>query len=71
MANQSKRNRFRAPVSADYTILDGNGDVYGHLRIKPSNILWKPKYEHKWRNVTIDDFHHWMTSSTKARKTKR
>jgi len=66
MATKQKRKKFGAPVSADFTILDGNGNVYGHLRIKPSNILWKPRSDRSYYNVTIEDFAGWMTTTTKA-----
>jgi len=70
MANQSRRKQFKAPVSVDHTIVDGKGNIYGHLRIKPSSILWKPRRERQYFNVKIKDFDSWIKSTSKARKTK-
>jgi len=46
---------FRAPVSVTFSIVDA-GKVVGHVRVRPSGLLWRPKGKHTWRRVTIDQF---------------
>jgi hypothetical protein len=70
MAPKRKRMKFDAPVSVDYTILDGNGNTYGHLRVKPSSILWKSRHDRRYYNATIEDFAKWIKNHPKARRTQ-
>ena len=46
--------RFYEQESYDFTIMDGNETV-GHLRVKPSAVLWKPKGYRKYYRVKIDE----------------
>jgi hypothetical protein len=46
---------FRAPISVTFQIVEA-GKVVGHIRVRPSGILWRRKGKHTWRRVTIDQF---------------
>jgi hypothetical protein len=64
------RKTFRVQKAADFTILQGNA-VFGHIRVKPSNLLWKGKGDRKWFNVKIEKFQKWVTATKAGRKTKK
>jgi len=58
---------FKAPVSQDYTIMEGD-KVFGTLRVKPSTLMWKPKGAHSWFGVTIEEFGSWAKGKKKTMK---
>ncbi len=41
--------------SQDFTIRDEDG-IFGHIRVKPSGIAWKAKNQHKYSQVSIEQF---------------
>jgi hypothetical protein len=48
---------FKLPESQDYTVIDANTEATkGHIRIKPSGILWKGKSGQKWYRLSIEEF---------------
>lgn len=49
-------NRFNPEKYHDFTIVDGNDKVVGHLRVKPSGIHWAPKNAKLWYGVSIEKF---------------
>lgn len=49
-------NSFRAPTSQDFTIVDDNDKVVGHIRVKPSGVAWCPVGKGKWRRLTLNQF---------------
>ncbi len=62
-------NRFSSPEYLEETIVNDTGTV-GTVRVKPSNILWKPSGAQKYFNVSMEAFVAWITDpKTKARKT--
>ncbi len=70
----TKRNTksFRSSKFAEEVVLDGNGDVVGTIRIKPTGVLWKPRNAREWYSVSLDGFASWITNpATKAKKTKK
>jgi hypothetical protein len=46
-------NSFKPRKFEDVTIVDGTGLTVGHLRIKPSGVLWAPKNAKVWYGVPI------------------
>ncbi len=65
-------NSFRSPAFTEETIVDESGLVVGHIRLKPSGILWKPKGNGKYYSVPIDKFEDWITDpKTKASRAAR
>jgi hypothetical protein len=49
-------NTFRWPNHEDFTILDANNQVIGHVRVKPTSISYKPSGRGKWRQIKLDRF---------------
>ena len=49
-------NSFRPKKYEDHQIVDPNGLVVGHIRVKPSGVLWSPKNAKVWYRVTLDKF---------------
>lgn len=65
-------NRFKDRMFTEETIVDEEGEVVGHLRIKPSGILWKPKGSQKYFSVPLKRFAEWITApETKAGRVKQ
>lgn len=56
----AKKNRFRGPEYEEHQIEDENGKLIGHIRIKPSGILWKKSDGKKWYRVPMDFFVGWI-----------
>jgi hypothetical protein len=48
-------NKFRGPESQDFTIVDDDG-VVGHIRVKPSGVLWAPKNSQTWHRLSLERF---------------
>jgi hypothetical protein len=53
-------NSFRPKKFEDHEIVDGAGKVVGHVRVKPSGVLWSPKNGKGWYGVTLEDFAEFM-----------
>lgn len=53
-------NSFRPKKFEDHEIVDGVGKVVGHVRVKPSGVLWSPKNGKGWYGVTLEDFAEFM-----------
>ncbi len=53
-------NRFSPEKFHDFTIVDDNNLVVGHIRIKPSGIHWSPSNAKKWYGVSLEKFAEFM-----------
>lgn len=40
----------------EHTLADADNKVVGHIRVKPSGILWSPKNGKDWYGLGLDDF---------------
>jgi hypothetical protein len=49
-------NSFRPRKFEDHEIVDSNGKVVGHIRVKPSGILWSPKNGKDWYGISLTAF---------------
>jgi hypothetical protein len=49
-----KVNAFRPKKFEDHEIVDSEGKVVGHIRVKPSGILWSPKNGKDWYGVSLE-----------------
>ena len=49
-------NSFRPRKFEDHEIVDDDQKVVGHIRVKPSGILWAPSNAKIWYGVSLDDF---------------
>ena len=61
------KNSFRAPEFEEVVIVEHNEDddstaIIGHLRVKPSSVMWKPTGAHKYHRVSLKKFTDWITS---------
>ena len=56
-------NSFRPKKFCDHTIVDSSGYTVGHVRVKPSSILWKPVDGKRWRGVSLAKFTAFMSRS--------
>jgi len=64
------KNQFARPKYYDHEILDEDAKKIGTLRVKPGNILWKPKGQQKFYSVSLDNFREWIKDpKTNANKT--
>lgn len=61
-------NSFRPRKFEDFEIVDEKQKVVGHVRVKPSGILWAPKSSKRWLRVDIDDFAKYMEDNGKKQK---
>lgn len=52
MAKQN-RKRFKLLESQDFTIEDDTG-IIGHIRVKPSAVLWKPVGAQQYYRLALD-----------------
>jgi hypothetical protein len=49
-------NSFRPRKYEDHEIVDASNKVVGHIRVKPSGILWSPKNGKDWYGVSLAAF---------------
>jgi len=49
-------NSFRPRKFEDHEIVDAEGRVVGHIRVKPSGVLWSPKNGKDWYGVSLKEF---------------
>lgn len=49
-------NSFRPRKYEDHEIVDASNKVVGHIRVKPSGILWSPKNGKNWYGVSLTEF---------------
>jgi hypothetical protein len=61
-------NNFRPKKFEDHEIVDGNGQVVGHIRVKPSGVLWAPSGSHVWYGATLAEFGQWIEQKGKKQK---
>lgn len=64
-------NTFRPKKFEDFEIVsdDGKSEVVGHIRVKPSGILWAPPHSKIWYGISLDEFsRHIEANGKKQRK---
>ncbi|WP_162435690.1 hypothetical protein [Pseudoxanthomonas koreensis] len=61
-------NSFSPSKVADHTIVDADGKVVGHVRVKPSGVLWSPRDGKVWYGLSLDQFAKHATESGKKQK---
>ena len=50
------KNRFHPEKYHDHTIVDDDQNVVGHIRVKPSSVLWAPKNAKVWYGLPLKEF---------------
>jgi hypothetical protein len=58
-------NSFRPQKYQDHEIVDAANKVVGHVRVKPSGVLWSPKNGKDWYGVSLDSFAEFMVGNGK------
>lgn len=62
-------NSFRPRKFEDHEIVNGDNRVVGHIRVKPSGVLWAPANSKVWYGVSLSEFakfmEEWGTTQTK------
>jgi hypothetical protein len=53
-------NKFRPRKFEDFEILDGDNRVVGHIRVKPSGVLWAPANSQVWYRISLPLFAQFM-----------
>jgi hypothetical protein len=63
-------NTFRPKKFEDFEIVsdDSKNEVVGHIRIKPSGILWSPPHAKVWYGITLDQFKTFIEANGKKQK---
>ncbi len=61
-------NNFSPRKFEDHTIVDDNGKVVGHVRVKPSGILWAPANAKTWYGLGLVEFAEYMLANGKKQK---
>lgn len=49
-------NSFRPRKFDDFEIVDGENKVVGHIRVKPSGVLWADKNGKVWHGLSLNQF---------------
>lgn len=58
-------NAFRPKKFEDFEIVDSTHHVVGHVRVKPSGILWAPPHGKAWYGVSLAEFSKFMEDNGK------
>jgi hypothetical protein len=53
-------NSFRPRKYEDFHIVDDQNRVVGHIRVKPSGVLWAPADAGLWYGVKLSEFAKYM-----------
>ena len=61
-------NSFRPRKYEDFEIVNDTNEVVGHVRVKPSGILWAPKGGHNWYGLTLTQFSKFAEEHGKKQK---
>ncbi len=52
----------------DFEIVDEQEKVVGHIRIKPSGVLWAPKDAKVWYGISLEEFAAHLEKNGKKQK---
>jgi hypothetical protein len=58
-------NSFRPRKFEDFEIVDEDDKVVGHIRVKPSSVLWAPSNAKTWYGVSLKLFAAFMEHNGK------
>ncbi|GAB6126101.1 hypothetical protein [Humidesulfovibrio idahonensis] len=61
-------NSFEPKKYVDHVIVDGDGKIVGHIRVKPSGIHWSPKNGKDWYGVNLERFASFMELEGEKKK---
>jgi len=58
-------NSFRPRKYEDHEIVDAKNKVVGHIRVKPSSVLWSPKNGKDWYGISLAEFADYLEANGK------
>jgi len=58
-------NSFRPRKFEDFEIVNDDNRVIGHIRVKPSGVLWAPTDAKMWYGVSLNEFAAYMQQNGK------
>jgi len=61
-------NSFRPRKFEDHEIVDAEGKVVGHIRVKPSGILWSPAKGKDWYGISLAKFAEFLEANGKKQE---
>lgn len=61
-------NSFRPRKYEDHEIVDASNKVVGHIRVKPSGVLWSPKNGKDWYGISLAEFADFVERNGKKQK---
>jgi hypothetical protein len=61
-------NSFRPRKFEDHEIVDTEQRVVGHIRVKPSSVLWSPKNGKDWYGISLDAFADFLEKNGKKQR---
>ena len=61
-------NTFAPRNFDDFTIVNENQKVVGHIRIKPSGVLWARSKAKGWYGISLEDFASYMEKNGKKQQ---
>lgn len=53
-AKKNRVNSFSPSKVQDTTIVDSEGKTVGHIRVKPSGVLWAPSNSKVWYGLSLE-----------------
>jgi len=59
---------FRPRKYEDHEIVDSEDKVIGHVRVKPSGILWSPKNGKDWYGISLSEFAEYVQKNGKKQR---
>jgi hypothetical protein len=64
-ASSKRINSFAPKKFEQHTLVDSDGKVVGHVRVKPNGILWSPKGGKDWYGVPLTEFANFLQKAGK------
>jgi hypothetical protein len=61
-------NNFKPRKFEDFEIVDPDGLVVGHIRVKPSGVLWARANSKVWHGVGLNRFAQFMEARGRKQK---
>jgi len=67
-AKKNRVNSFSPSKVQDTTIVDTDGKTVGHVRLKPSGVLWAPSNSKVWYGLSLDQLDDYAKKHGKKQK---
>lgn len=61
-------NSFKLKKFEDHEIVDENKKIVGHIRVKPSGILWSPADGKRWYGISLAEFSAYLIANGRKQK---